>query len=76
MKDLIEAIAKALVDHPDQVSVRVVEGELVTLLQLRVHPSDVGIMIGRHGRMASSIRTVLNAAGMKSKRRYGLEIMD
>jgi uncharacterized protein len=73
---LIEAIAKALVDHPDQVSVRVVEGEQVTVLELRVHPSEVGIMIGRQGRMALSIRTILHAAGMKLHRRIELEIME
>jgi uncharacterized protein len=76
MKDLIEAIAKVLVEHPDQVSVRVVEGEQVTVLELRVHPSEVGIMIGRQGRMARSLRIVLHAAGMKLHRRFELEILD
>jgi predicted RNA-binding protein YlqC (UPF0109 family) len=76
MKDLIEAIAKALVDRPDQVVVRAVEGAQVTLLELRVHPSDMGKVIGRQGLMARSLRTVLHAAGMKLKRRVELEIMD
>jgi uncharacterized protein len=76
MKDLIEVIAKALVDHPEQVVVHAVEAEQVTVLELRVHPSDVGIIIGRQGRMARSIRIVLNAAGMKLHRRIELEIME
>ena len=57
MKELIEAIAKALVDNPDQVQVRAVEGEQVTVLELRVHPTDLGKVIGRQGRTAKSIRT-------------------
>jgi len=59
MKELLEVIAKALVDNPSQVQVRTIEGEKVTVLQLRVHPSDMGKVIGREGRMAKSIRTVL-----------------
>ncbi len=76
MKELIEAIAKALVDNPDQVSVRPIEGEQVTVLEVRVHPSDLGKVIGKQGRTARSIRTVLNAAGMKLKRRFTLEILE
>lgn len=76
MKELIEAIAKALVDYPDQVSVRSVEGEQVTVLELRVHPSDLGKVIGKQGRTARSIRTILNAAGMKLKKRITLEILE
>jgi uncharacterized protein len=76
MKDLIEAIAKALVDNPDQVSVRAVEGEQVTVLELRVHPSDLGKVIGKQGRTARSVRTILNAAGMKLKKRFTLEILE
>jgi uncharacterized protein len=76
MKELIEAIAKALVDNPDQVQVRTVEGEQVTVLELRVHPSDLGKVIGRQGRTARSIRTILGAAGMKLKRRFTLEILE
>jgi predicted RNA-binding protein YlqC (UPF0109 family) len=76
MKELIEAIAKALVDNPDQVSVRPIEGEQVTVLELRVHPSDLGKVIGKQGRTARSIRTILNAAGMKLKRRFTLEILE
>ncbi len=76
MKELIEAIAKALVDNPDQVSVLPIEGEQVTILELRVHPSDLGKVIGKQGRTARSIRTILNAAGMKLKRRFTLEILE
>jgi hypothetical protein len=76
MKELIEAIAKALVDNPDQVSVRAIEGEQVTVLELRVHPSDLGKVIGKQGRTARSVRTILNAAGMKLKKRFTLEILE
>ncbi len=76
MKELIEAIAKAQVDNPDQVTVRAIEGEQVTVLELRVHPSDLGKVIGKQGRTARSIRTILNAAGMKLKKRFTLEILE
>jgi uncharacterized protein len=76
MKELVEAIAKALVDHPDQVQVRAVEGEQVTVLELRVHPEDLGKVIGRQGRTAKSMRTILGAAGMKLHKRLTLEILE
>jgi predicted RNA-binding protein YlqC (UPF0109 family) len=76
MKDLVEAIAKALVDHADQVQVHAVEGEQVTVLELRVAPDDLGKVIGRQGRTAKSIRTLLGAAGMKLKKRFTLEILE
>jgi predicted RNA-binding protein YlqC (UPF0109 family) len=76
MKELVEAIAKALVDNPEQVQVRAVEGEQVTVLELRVHPADLGKVIGRQGRTAKSIRTILGAAGMKLKKRLTLEILE
>jgi predicted RNA-binding protein YlqC (UPF0109 family) len=76
MRELVEAIAKALVDHPDQVLVNSVEGEQVTVLELRVAPDDLGKVIGRQGRTAKSIRTLLGAAGMKLKKRYTLEILE
>ncbi|HEV3219968.1 MAG TPA: KH domain-containing protein [Candidatus Acidoferrales bacterium] len=76
MKELVEAIAKALVDNPDQVQVHTVEGEQVTVLELRVHPTDLGKVIGRQGRTAKSIRTILGAAGMKMKKRLTLEILE
>jgi predicted RNA-binding protein YlqC (UPF0109 family) len=76
MKELIEAIAKALVDNPDQVSVRPIEGEQLTILELRVHPSDLGKVIGKQGRTARSIRTILNAGAMKLRKRFTLEILE
>jgi uncharacterized protein len=76
MKDLVAAIARALVDHPDEVQVRAVDGEQVTVLELRVHPDDLGKVIGRQGRTAKAIRTLLGAAGMKMQKRYTLEILE
>ena len=76
MKELVEAISKALVDHPEDVQVRVVEGEQVIVMELRVHPTDLGKVIGQQGRTAKSIRTILGAAGMKLKKRFTLEILE
>lgn len=76
IKELVEEIAKALVDIPEQVQVREVEGEQTTVLELRVAPSDLGKVIGKQGRTARSIRTLLGAAGMKLNRRFTLEILE
>ena len=76
MKELIEQIAKALVDSPDEVSVKALEGQQVTVLELRVAPTDLGKVIGKQGRTARSIRTILGAAGMKLKKRFTLEILE
>ena len=76
MRELVESIAKALVDHPEQVQGKAIEGEQVTVLELRVHPEDLGKVIGKQGRTAKSIRTLLGAAGMKLKKRYTLEILE
>jgi predicted RNA-binding protein YlqC (UPF0109 family) len=76
VKTLVEDIAKALVDSPDEVNVREVEGEQVTVLELRVAPADLGKVIGKQGRTARSIRTLLGAAGMKLNRRFTLEILE
>jgi predicted RNA-binding protein YlqC (UPF0109 family) len=76
MKELVEAIAKAPVDNPDQVQVRAVEGEQVTVFELRVHKSDLGQVIGRQGRTAKAIRTILSAVGMKLRKRFILEILE
>jgi predicted RNA-binding protein YlqC (UPF0109 family) len=76
MKELVEAIARALVDHPDDVKVTSVDGSQVTVLELRVHPEDLGKVIGRQGRTAKAIRTLLGAAGMKSHKRFTLEILE
>lgn len=63
-------------DYSDQVQVRAIEGEEVTVLELRVHPSDLGKVIGRQGRMAESIRIILGAAGMKLRKRVTVEILE
>jgi hypothetical protein len=76
MKKLIEDIAKALVDLPEEVEVKAVEGEQITVLELKVAPSDLGKVIGKQGRTARSIRTILGAAGMKLNRRFTLEILE
>jgi predicted RNA-binding protein YlqC (UPF0109 family) len=76
VKELVSEIAKALVDSPDEVSVKEVQGEQVTVLELRVAPSDLGKVIGKQGRTARSIRTLLGAAGMKLNRRFTLEILE
>ena len=76
MKELITQIAKALVDSPEEVSVAAVEGEQTTVLELRVAQSDLGKVIGKQGRTARSIRTILAASGMKLKKRFTLEILE
>ncbi|MCH6569258.1 MAG: KH domain-containing protein [Acidobacteriota bacterium] len=76
MKELIEMIAKALVDSPDEVVVNEVSGEQTTVLELRVAQSDLGKVIGKQGRTARSIRTLLGAAGMKLHKRFVLEILE
>ena len=74
MKELVESIARALVDHADDVHVTVVEGPQGAALELRVHPEDLGKVIGRQGRTAKAIRTLLGASGMKLRKRFTLEI--
>jgi predicted RNA-binding protein YlqC (UPF0109 family) len=76
MKNLLEEIAKALVDHPEDVHVTEVEGEQTTVLELRVRSEDLGKVIGRQGRTARAIRTLLSAAGMKVHKRFVLEILE
>lgn len=75
-KDLIEYIAKSLVDDPSAVSVNVIEAEKSLILELRVAPEDIGKVIGKHGRIAKAIRTVLSASSVKSGKRAVLEILD
>ncbi len=75
-KDLVEYIAKSLVDDPENVSVSIIEGEKSTILELRVSQDDIGKVIGKHGRIAKAIRTVLSAAASKSGKRVVLEILD
>ncbi len=76
MKQLVEDIAKALVDSPDEVVVRELQGEQITVLELRVAPGDLGKVIGKQGRTARCIRTLLGAASMKLNRRFTLEILE
>ena len=76
MKELVELIAKALVDHPDEVNVKEVERDQKTVVELRVSPGDLGKVIGRQGRTARAIRTILAAAGTKLKKRFVLEILE
>jgi uncharacterized protein len=76
MKELIEQIAKALVDNPEEVTVRPIEGEQTTVLELRVAQSDLGKVIGKQGRTAKSIRTILNAAASRTNRKVVLEIIE
>jgi uncharacterized protein len=78
VKELVETIARALVDRPEEVLVRTVggAGTQVTVLELRVHAEDLGKVIGRQGRTAKAIRTLLSAAGMKLRKRFTLEILE
>jgi len=76
MKDLLVEIAKSLVDHPDDVDVTEIEGEQTTVLELRVNNDDLGKVIGRQGRTARALRTLLSAAGMKVNKRFVLEILE
>jgi uncharacterized protein len=76
MKELVRSIAQALVDRPDEVEVRVVEGEKTTVLELKVAESDLGKVIGRQGRTARAMRTIVNAAATKLKKRAVLEILE
>ena len=76
MRELVEYIAKALVDTPDEVVVTEVEGEKTTVLELRVAPSDLGKIIGKQGKTARAIRVILNAASTKTRRRTVLEILE
>ncbi|MCL2834122.1 MAG: KH domain-containing protein [Treponema sp.] len=75
-KDLVEYIVKSLVDNPSEVNVNVIEGEKSTILELRVASADIGKVIGKHGRIAKAIRTVLQAATAKSGKHTVLEILD
>lgn len=76
MKDLVEFIAKSLVDHPDQVRVAEVEGERATVYELHVAPDDMGKVIGKQGRVAKAIRATVRAAAARKGRNVHVEIMD
>ena len=75
MTELVEYIAKALVDHPENVSVNQVEGEQSVILELKVDPEDMGKVIGKQGRIAKAIRTVVKAAAAKEGKRVVVEII-
>ncbi len=75
-KDLVEYIAKSLVDDPSGVVVNMIEGEKSTILELKVAEQDIGKVIGKHGRIAKAIRTLLSASSTKSGKRVVLEILD
>jgi len=74
-KEFLMYIIKALVDEPDEVEINVVEGEKSTIFELKVAPSDTGKVIGKNGRIAKAIRTILNAAIAKSGKRITLDIL-
>ena len=75
-KEMVEYLAKALVDHPDEVNVTQVEGDKSIILELRVEPSDMGKVIGRRGRVAQAIRTIAKAAAVRDKKMVHVEIVD
>jgi len=75
MKQLLEHIARALVDEPDQVDVQQVESDRLIILELRVAESDMGKVIGKQGRIAKAIRTVVNAAAVKENKKVVVEIV-
>jgi len=76
MKDLIDYLAKSLVDNPDAVEVKETQGEAASVLELRVAKEDLGRIIGKQGRTAKSIRTILNAAASRVNRKVVLEIVE
>ena len=76
MKELVELIAKKLVEHPEDVQVRVIEGGDEQCLELRVHPEDMGRVIGKNGRTAKAIRSLLSSASAKSNSRTVLQIVE
>jgi predicted RNA-binding protein YlqC (UPF0109 family) len=75
-KDLVEYIAKSLVDYPNEVNVHMVEGEQSTIIELKVAQSDVGKVIGKSGRIANAVRVILNASAAKNNKHIQLEILD
>lgn len=76
MKELIEFIAKKLVDHPEDVQVRAIDSDEGQLLELRVNPEDMGKIIGKAGRTAKAIRTVVSSAAAKADARVNLQIVE
>ncbi len=76
MKELILVMAKALVDKPDEVEIREIEGDVTTILELKVAKDDLGKVIGKQGRTAHAMRAILNATATKLKKRAVLEIVE
>jgi len=76
VKELVEFIVRSLVDKPEAVSLTEVEGERSSIIELRVDSDDLGKVIGKQGRTAKAIRTILNAAGVKTGKKVGLEILE
>ncbi|MGA2225991.1 MAG: KH domain-containing protein [Syntrophobacteraceae bacterium] len=76
LKELIETMARALADHPGRVKVSEIEGEMSSIFELRVAKADFGNVIGKQGRNADAMRTILNVAAMKTRRRVILEIIE
>jgi predicted RNA-binding protein YlqC (UPF0109 family) len=76
VKDLVEFLAKSLVDSPDEVKLQTYEREQASVIELEVAHADLGKVIGRQGRTARAIRTILSAAGQKTRRRFVLDIVD
>ncbi|HEY5502472.1 MAG TPA: KH domain-containing protein [Candidatus Anoxymicrobiaceae bacterium] len=76
MKDLLEYLAKALVDNPDDVHVEVIEGERSVILQLKVNDEDIGKVIGKQGRIAQALRTLVKASATKQGKNAIVEILD
>lgn len=76
MKELIELISKQLVEHPDDVEVRVIDGDDGQTYELRVNPEDMGRVIGKNGRVAKAVRTLLSSAAAKQNVRVTLEIVE
>jgi predicted RNA-binding protein YlqC (UPF0109 family) len=76
MKALVELMAKSLVDKPEEVIVVVADGEKTSVFELRVAPGDIGKVVGKQGKTAQAMRTIMSAAGTKLDKRYVLEILD
>jgi len=76
VKELLELLAKAVVDEPDKVNVTVVEGEKSIILQLHVAPDDIGKVIGKQGRIAKAIRTIVKSSAIKEGKKAIVEIID
>jgi len=76
MKELIEKMARALVDKPEDVSVNEIDGEKTTVYELKVAPTDIGKVIGKEGKTARAMRTILSASGTKIGKRCVLEILE